>query len=280
MKLTKDYIAEHIKRTRFYFWTLYALQNYKRVHIMSYNADDITESDSDEEKAQKAINRLFAVLQDFPKDAVLSIELKSSKNANGNGIIGGIEFINKTKEETEEQTQIFNGFGGFVNPPAGWVSESVLNGKLDELRAENTRQINELIFKQREKDFNDKMHRERAELEELRRELKDEKKKYESNTGAAAETLVFAIKKILGELFPGLKMLKTSPETTPPQLAGVKEPEPEPSNPKYKAVEKLAGILYDNPKVTAEQVENLINTMQTKQPAAAEPGKEAGVKNE
>lgn len=277
MKLTKDYIAEHIKRTKFYFWTLYALQNYKRVHIMSYNADDITESDSDEEKAQKAINRLFAVLQDFPKDAVLSIELKSSKNANGNGIIGGIEFVNKTKEETEEQPQNFNGFGGFVNPPAGWVSESVLNGKLDELRAENTRQINEIMFKQREKDFAEKMHRERAELEEMRRELKDEKKKYESNTGAAAETLVFAIKKILGELFPGLKMLKaTTPETTPPQLAGIKE-EPAPTDPKYKAVEKLAGILYENQKITAEQVENLINTMQTK-PQTAEPGKEADVK--
>lgn len=277
MKLTKDYIAEHIKRTKFYFWTLYALQNYKRVHIMSYNADDITESDSDEEKAQKAINRLFAVLQDFPKDAVLSIELKSSKNANGNGIIGGIEFVNKTKEETEEQPQNFNGFGGFVNPPAGWVSESVLNGKLDELRAENTRQINEIMFKQREKDFAEKMHRERAELEEMRRELKDEKKKYESNTGAAAETLVFAIKKILGELFPGLKMLKAlTPETTPPQLAGIKE-EPAPTDPKYKAVEKLAGILYENQKITAEQVENLINTMQTK-PQTAEPGKEADVK--
>jgi hypothetical protein len=277
MKLTKDYIAEHIKRTKFYYWTLYALQNYKRVHIMSYNADDITESDSDEEKAQKAINRLFAVLQDFPKDAVLSIELKSSKNANGNGIIGGIEFVNKTKEETEEQPQNFNGFSGFVNPPAGWVSESVLNGKLEELRAENSRQINEIMFKQREKDFAEKMHRERAELEEMRRELKDEKKKYESNTGAAAETLVFAIKKILGELFPGLKMLKTTPETTPPQLAGIKE-EPEPTDPKYKAVEKLAGILYENPKITASQVENLINTMQTKPQPTAEPGKEADVK--
>lgn len=255
MKLTKDYIAEHIKRTKYFLWSLYIVQNYKRIHLMSYYADDINENDSDEAKTEKSINRLFAVLNEMPREAVLSIDLKNSKNANGNGIVGPIEFINYTKDEQQEQPQQqnFNGFG-FINPPQGWVSESVLNGRLEELRVENQKTINDLIFKQREKDFEEKMHRERAEIAEIRRELAAEKKKYDSNTGAAAETLIIAMKKILGELFPGFV-----PQSQPaqPALAGTPDPEPAPADGKYKAVEKLASMLYEDKRVSEVEVENL-----------------------
>lgn len=259
MRLTKDYIVKHIKRSKFYLWSLFLLQNYKRTHIMTYNGDDIVEGDNDETKTEKSANRLYNLLDDFPPEAEFSIDLKRTQKSNDGGIIGPLEFINKKKDDTEKETQQqnFNGFG-FVNPPQGWVSESVLNGKLEELKAENTRQINEIMFRQREKDFNEKIQRERQELDELRKELNDEKRKYESNTGAAAETLVFAIKKILAELFPGFAA-KVAPTEGPKQLSGVAEAkvEEQQRDDKYKAVEKLAGMLYDNKKVTEAEVEIL-----------------------
>lgn len=272
MRLTKDFIFKHIKDTKYPLWALFIVQNYRRIPLAFYNGDDFTDDDKIEGKCEKSCIRLASTLQDFPADAVLSIDLKNAKTANGSGILGPFEFSNMCKEDADNQNQQpaaqFAGFG-FPQAPAGWVSEQVLNAKLDEMRAENERKINELIFKQREKDFEERMARERRELDELRRELRDEKKKYDSGTGKVAQSLAGAAKIVLGEMFPGLGIDKTEAAA---QLAGANQgelpehadeptaPEAQKATPrsgKYAAIESLAEMLYKAPDVTEEQIKSL-----------------------
>lgn len=259
MKLTKDYIINHIRETKYNCWSLFVMQNYKRVPIMHYNGDDFTAEDDASAKAEKAVARLDGALQSIPPDTLLCIELRSSKGANGSqGTLGPFEFYNYNKDDApnqQPQQQQFNGLG-FVNPPPGWVSEETLNAKLEGLEIKNTQRINEILLKQREKDFEERRNREYRELAELRKELNDEKKKYESNTGAAAETLVFAIKKILGELFPALPFGKAAAQPQPPaQLAGADDSRP--ADPKYSAVENLANAMYLDKNLTENDVNEI-----------------------
>lgn len=263
--LTRDYIENHIRQTKYPCWGLFVIQNYKRIPLYFYNGEDFEDSDTADSKAEKAVNRLQLILHDYPADARLSIDLKSSKGANGTqGTIGPLEFTNRDKgDELATPTapqQGFGGFGGFIQPPAGWVSEETLNGKLEAIRAENEQRVNEILFKHKEDAFKEQCRRERRELEEMRKELQDERKKYESNTGAAAETLVFAVKKILGELFPQLPFAQAA-ATTPaaqPQLAGAAaEPMQNNVDPKYRAVEILANSLYENPNLTEKDINEI-----------------------
>ena len=271
-KFDLDYIINHIKQTKFPLWSLYVVQNYRRIPIMHYCGDDFTDSETSESKSEKSVNRLLTVLSDFPTDAVLSIDLKNSKTANGSGILGPIEFVNIDKDEQNTTPAAFSGFGQI---PAGFVSVETLNGKLEELKAANERQINELLFKQRERDFNDKVQRERTELKELRKELNDEKKKYESNTGQAAETLVFAIKKIIAELFPGAFTAQTQ---TAPALSGsdAATNEPEQYTAKEIEINKLCNLLNDNPQITENEVKKITFSISEhmKKNADSEPKKE------
>lgn len=272
MRLTRDYIIKHIQETKYPIWSLFVVKNYSRVPIMYYNGDDFTDTDTPDAKVEKSIKRLNAALADFPPDTLLSIDLRTSKNANGSGLIGPLEFYNRGRDDEQPAnfSGVGNGYGagfGVLNPPAGWVHESTLNGKLEELRAANERQINNLLFKQREHEFNERVRREREELKEMRKELNEERKKYESNTGAAAETLVFAVKRILGELFPQLPFgnqggaIQSAPAQA--QLAGAAEDDedPEEQTPKYKAVEALAEMLYNNKTITAEAVNALTRSL-------------------
>lgn len=285
MRFNRDYILKHIKETKFPIWNLYLIQNYNRVPIMYYNGDDFADSDSQEAKLEKSVKRLNSVLCEMPAGAVLSIDLKTAKNAGGQGVIGPIEFFNRTADESEVSNTSSANFSGFgvLNPPAGWVHESTLNGKLEELRAENERRINEIMFKQREHDFKEQMQREREELKELRKELNEEKKKYDSNVGMAAETLGFAFKRILGEIFPQLPFNGSAPQQQQAQLAGADEPDDddaEEATPKYIAVEKLAKLIYENPLVTDREVDKFRETLQAEfdkrraeqQPSAQEGG--------
>ena len=262
--LTRDYITNHIRQTKYPCWALFVVQNYKRIPLYFYNGEDFEEGDTAEGKAEKAVARLASILRDYPADAHLSIDLKSSKGANGTqGTIGPLEFTTRDKgDELATPTapqQGFGGFGGFIQPAAGWVSEETLNGKLEAIKAENEQRVNEILFKHKEDAFKEQCRRERRELEEMRKELQDERKKYESNTGAAAETLVYAVKKILGELFPQLPFGQAAATSAAqPQLAGAaQQEEHRPQDAKYSAVEVLANALYNDPNLTEKDINDI-----------------------
>ncbi len=271
--LTRDYITNHIRQTKYPCWALFVVQNYKRIPLYFYNGEDFEDGDTAEGKAEKAVARLSSILRDYPADAHLSIDLKSSKGANGSqGTIGPLEFVNRDKDDAPTLPKPPQGFGGFgfIQPPAGWVSEETLNGKLEAMKAENEQRVNEILFKHKEDAFREQCRRERRELEEMRKELQDERKKYESNTGAAAETLVFAVKKILGELFPQLPFAQTTPPATPPQLSGAPAQE-RPNDPKYSAVEVLANALYSDPNLTDKDVNEIALVISQRSKAKQQP---------
>lgn len=255
MKLTKNAILEHIKNTGYPYWTLCIVQNYRRVHLVTYIGDDIDDKDPKEAKVEKSTARLLSTLDNFPADTLFSIELKNVKNgANGAGIIGPLEFINNNGEADGGET-LGNIPAQFGTVPPGFVSEQYLNGKIEEIKAENQKQLNDLMFKFREEQFNDRVKRKEQELADLEKELKDERKKYESNVGMAAETLRSALTGIIGEFVPALKK-------QPAQLAGTEQEQPTggeapTTDPKYKAVEQLANELYNN--ATPEEINEIIN---------------------
>ena len=261
MRLTRDYIINHIRETKYPCWSLFVLQNYKRVPIMHYNGEDWMADDDTDAKVEKAVARLNGALQSIPPDTLLCIELRSSKGANGTqGTLGPFEFTNNDKGDTpgsqqqpQQQAAGLGGFG-FMQPPPGWVSEETLNAKLEGIAVKNEQRINEILFKQREKDFEERRNRELREIAEIKKELKDERRKYESNTGAAADTLVMAIKKILGELFPALP-LNNAAEAQPATLSGADTSRP--TDPKYGAVEALANAMYQDPALTEQDVNEI-----------------------
>lgn len=284
--LTRDYIENHIRQTKYPCWALFVVQNYKRIPLYFYNGEDFEDGDTAEGKAEKAVARLASILRDYPADAHLSIDLKSSKGANGTqGTIGPLEFTNRDKDDAPTMPTAPQGFGGFgfIQPPAGWVSEETLNGKLEAIRAENEQRVNEILFKHKEDAFKEQCRRERRELEEMRKELQDERKKYESNTGAAAETLVYAVKKILGELFPQLPFGQAAATSAAqPQLAGAAaEPMQNNVDPKYRAVEILANSLYENPNLTEKDINEIAQAISQRsktkeqQPAPSAPSETA-----
>lgn len=284
--LTRDYIENHIRQTKYPCWGLFVIQNYKRIPLYFYNGEDFEDGDTTDSKAEKAVNRLQLILHDYPADARLSIDLKSSKGANGTqGTIGPLEFTNRDKGDelaTPTAPQGFGGFG-FIQPPAGWVSEETLNGKLEAMKAENERLVNNILFKHKEDAFREQCRRERRELEEMRKELQDERKKYESNTGAAAETLVYAVKKILGELFPQLPFGQAAATSAAqPQLAGAaQQEEHRPQDAKYSAVEVLANALYNDPNLTEKDINDIAlaisqrGKVKEQQPAPSAPSETA-----
>lgn len=282
MQLTRDYIINHIKTTKFPLWTLSVIQNYKKIPLMNYIGDDFSENESTEGKIEKSISRLLAVLSDFPSDALLAIELKSSRSANQGGVVGPIEFVNKNREEVNESAkeEPQNPFAGFAAPPAGFVSEAYLNARLEAIRAENQQFVNNLIFKQKEKDFEERKKRELKEIEEMRKELKDERKKYDSNIGAASEALVFAGKKILGELFPAFNAISSNQaalEGAPEQTA-TPEPQTTPEqSAKYQAVSRLATMLYESPNVTEAQINGLTKSIESNLTNTKEEEKKDGI---
>lgn len=272
--LTRDYIENHIRQTKYPCWALFIVQNYKRTPLYFYNGEDFEEGDTADGKAEKAVNRLKSILHDYTTDARLSIDLKSSKGANGTqGTIGPLEFTNRDKGDElatpPAPQQGFGGFGGFIQPPAGWVSEETLNGKLEAIKAENEQRVNEILFKHKEDAFKEQCRRERRELEEMRKELQDERKKYESNTGVAAEALTLAIKKILGEVFPQLPFAQAAP-ATPPQLSGATAQE-QPNDAKYNAVEGLANALYSDPNLTEKDINEIAEAISQRSKAKQQP---------
>lgn len=262
MKLTKNAILEHIRNTGYPFWTLCIVQNYRRIHLVTYGGDDIDDKDTREAKCEKSTARLLNTLDNFPPDTLFSIELKNVKNgANGSGIIGPLEFVNNNGEMAEPAA--INGIppSALGTVPPGFVSEQYLNGKIEELKAENQKTINDLAFKYREEQFIDRMKRKEQELADLEKEMKDEKKKYESQVGKWADVLGTALSGIITKFVPVLQQ-------QPAALGSAEQPaaEQQPADPKYKAVEQFANELYNHASET--EINELINAYKRKQYAS------------
>lgn len=259
MKLTKDAIFQHLRQTGYPLWTLCILQNYRRLHIMSYNGDDFSDDEKPAAKIEKSLARLQTILETFPPEMLFTIELKNSKTANGNGVIGPLEFVNNNGA-MEEPAAI-----GAMPPqlgavPPGFVSEQYLNGKIEELKAENQKAINDLVFKYREEQFLDRMKRKEQELADLEKEMKDEKKKYESQVGKWADTLGTALQGIITKFVPALQQ-------QPAALGSAEQSQPaaeqQPTDPKYKAVEQFANELYNH--ASEAEINEIINAYRQKQ---------------
>ena len=246
MSFTRDYILQHIKRTKYPYWSLYVVRSYSRTHLCSYSGDDFTADDSDEAKVAKSVKRLEDFLTSIPKSSHLSIDLRSVKSgANGTGIIGPLEFDNITDEDAQSQPpQTLGGIQWAAAPPPGYVSESALEGRLAKMEADNEKKMNDLIFAQQKREFAAQMEREQEEIAKIKKELDDDRKKYNSNTAMGAEALVTAFKKIIFELFPQFGG-GSAAATSAPAL-GETPPAPDP---RADAVNEIANMLYDNQKL-------------------------------
>lgn len=250
MSFTRNYVLNHIKKTKYPYWSLYVVRSYQRTHLCTYGGDDFAPDDGEEAKVAKSVRRLEDFLQSIPKGSRLSIDLRSVKSgANGTGIIGPLEFENVSDEEAQSQPQSLGGVS-WGAPPPGYVSESMLEGRLAKMEAENEKKMNALIFKQQQQDFATQMQREREEVERLKKEVEDDRKKYNSNTAMGAEALVMAFKKILGELAPGLGI--SADNAAAPATLGA--PQPAPVDPRATAVNEIANMLYDNPKLQVNDI--------------------------
>lgn len=260
--LSFEQIANHINRTGYPCWMLSVVRNFQKNAIMNYWGEDFAENDTQEQRCEKSIKHLQSLIADFPQDTVFTIELKS--NPKSATVYGPFSFSLNEPAQPQPQPQqpAFNGFGA---PPPGFVSEAYLNGKLAEERAESKKQLQEALFEMRERELKERYDRKAQELADKERELKDEEKKYNSGTGQAADALYLAIKKIIMGFMPtGASAAQPQPETLGAPTA---QPQPaeEITNPeKAAAVNKLANLLYENPKLDVKNIELLTQTINDK----------------
>lgn len=259
--LTFEQIANHINRTGYPCWMLSVVRNFQKNVIMNYWGEDFAETDSQDQKCEKSIKHLQSLITDFPTDTIFTIELKS--NPKSATVYGPFTFSLNEPAQPQPQPQqpAFNGFGA---PPPGFVSEAFLNGKLAEVQAESKKQLQEALLEMRERELKEKYDRKAQELADKERELKDEEKKYNSGTGQAADALYLAIKKLIVGFMPAGAVgaqSQTLGEPAQPQ----QQPADEIANPeKAAAVNKLANLLYENPKLDVKNIELLTQTITDK----------------
>ena len=206
MLLTKEIVYERIKDSGYPFWTLYLQQGFKNTsHLMTYTGNDFEENDSDETKLQKSIARLDNIVNSIA-DATFVIEIKNSKTANGNGIIGPLQFSNSVKKE--EVTPVLSGV------PA--ISESYLKGIEDRISREFNQKFETWKAEEKQKQYEKELEKREEELKEKEKELDDLKKGYESGVAKTADILLEAGKRIAMYFVPDLQKTAT-PEI---QLSG------------------------------------------------------------
>lgn len=224
--LSKQLIFDRIRDSKYPYWCLGLVQGFKNVsNVMCYYGNDFLDTDSEDEKLEKSIRKLDAIVSSFPDDSLFEIEIKNAKNANGSGVIGAFQFTVKDTK-TQPQTTILNGYSDSY---LKGIEES-LNKKFEIKLAEYKADVEK---KQREKEF---LQREK-ELEEREKELKELKRAYDSGVAKSADVLVLAGKKILGYVFPDL----ISNDTPATQLG-----EPEFKDEKTEMLDKLAEFMYEN----------------------------------
>lgn len=249
---TKDFIFERIKDTKFPFWSLGLVQGFKNTaNVMQYYGSDFVDEDTDETKIEKSIATLNNTISTFPPESVFVIELKNSKQANGNGIVGPFQFSNNDKQrQTEPQPSTLG-----VVPP-GYVPESTLKGLEESLNRTFNAKIEALQAdferKQREADF----ARREKELDEREKELKDMKKEYDSSVAKATDVLFGVGKKIFTSFF----MPQGAPNTA--QLGAMQSTSNESAEPDEKAdaVDDVAAFLYQN--FTIDEIRNFKHKIQ------------------
>ena len=69
MRLTKDYIINHIRRTKYPLWSLYVIQNYKKIPIIYYVGDDFSDDDTIEAKIEKSIKKPRSTVSEYAPQA-------------------------------------------------------------------------------------------------------------------------------------------------------------------------------------------------------------------
>lgn len=240
MLLTKEIIYDRIKDSGYPFWSLFLQQGFKnQSHIMTYTGNDFEENDSDETKIQKSIARLDNIVASIP-NATYIIEIKNSKTANGNGIIGPFQFSNAVKEEQQPAQQTT--LSGIQ------VSDSYLKGIEERLTNEFNLKLETFKAEEKQKQYLKELEKREEDLKAKEKELAELKKGYESSVAKTADILVLAGQKIAMNLFPNLMPGGENPEI---QLSGNQaennesEEEQQPDE-KADAVNELAEYLYKN----------------------------------
>lgn len=252
---TRDFIYERIKDSKFPFWSLGLVQGFKNIaNVMQYYGSDFTDEDTDETKLEKSIATLANTISTFPPESVFVIELKNSKQANGNGIVGPFQFANSDKpSQTENATPQTLG----VVPP-GYVPESALKGLEDSLNRNFKAELETLKLefdrKQREAEF----ARREKELDEREKELKEMKKEYDSSVAKATDVLFGVGKKIVSTFF----MPQGAADMSASQL-GTMQMQAQPAqehDEKADVVDDFAAYLYNN--FSLDDIKNVKNKVQ------------------
>ena len=230
----KDFIFNRIRDSKFLFWSLALVEGFKNFsNVMQYYGNDFEDTDTEETKIEKSINKLDAVLQSFPPNCTFQIEIKASKQANGSGIVGPFQFTN-CKEETPETA--LNGLA----VPRGYIHESMLKGIEERIRNDfETRLENYKIESEKERQ-KEEFERKMSELDEREKRLKELEKGYNSGVAKTADVLVEAGKKILTYF---MQAVPTQAAQTQPAALGQA---PEPQDEKTQALDNLAEFLYNN----------------------------------
>ena len=240
---TKQLIFDRIADSGYVFWTLYLCNGFKsQSHILSYYGVDFDSNDTPETMIEKSIAKLDNVVSSFPPDAVFSIELKNSKSANGNGIIGAFQFTNS--QESAQNPQ--NLSGAPVSVP--YLTEETLKGITAQMEENFNRKFEQLKQESLLRERENELKRKQDELATKFQEVADLKKSYDSSVAKSADVLFQAGKKLIMAFVPTL-----IPADTPAALAGTQsqpaapqESAPAQKDDKADAVDELAAFVYDN----------------------------------
>lgn len=224
-----DFIKKRIEDTKFPFWSLSLVEGFKNLsNVMSYYGNDFEETDSDDVKVEKSLNKLDSVVMSFPANCVFQIDIKASRQANGSGIVGPFQFVN-----FEEQKEDLKG----VNIPAGYVPQTMLEGVEERIKKDFDNKLEAFKIETERKRQKEEFERRLQELDEREKQLKELEKGYNSGVAKTADVLVEAGKKILGYIM----------QTQQPSAAAA---QPQPAlgevDEKAVAVDKLAEYIYNN----------------------------------
>lgn len=257
MILQKELIFDRIKDSGYFFWTLFLQQGFKNTsHLMTYLGNDFEETDTNETKIDKSINRLKAIIDSFPSDAVFVIEIKNSKNANGSGIIGQLQFSNSQPQPAQQATTqtILNG-----------IPESYLKGVEERLQKEFQISFENWKAEEKKKQIEREFERREAELIEKEKNLKELQKGYESGVAKTADVLVEAAKKIINYFMPEI-----TTKTAQTQLSGTQQIQQTQQDVKADKVDEYAAFLYNNfsESEIEEKFKNLKNDVENKNTAS------------